>query len=172
MNDQAPQHFVAYHNVDVQERPLGRGVDGSFDTGKPKLPQKGDILWCFEGEGRPKQFRLVKRAVVSTRSGDGTARTTLGSCPICYSWHLRRSGYPIDFRPRASSNFFALCPQRDPRSTKRILPNIDVCIAQRRRAATAVGSENFQVRLVFFNTLLEDRLSINPASIRTAVDSN
>jgi hypothetical protein len=65
MNEQTPQHFVAYHNVDLQERPLQRGRDGSFDTKKAKLPQKGDILWCFEGEGRPKQFRLVKRAAVS-----------------------------------------------------------------------------------------------------------
>jgi hypothetical protein len=65
MNEQTQQHFVAYHNVDIQERPLWRGHEGSFDTNKPKLPQKGDILWCFEGEGRPKQFRLVKRALVS-----------------------------------------------------------------------------------------------------------
>ncbi|EHR03021.1 putative restriction endonuclease [Bradyrhizobium sp. WSM471] len=44
---------------------MWRGPDGWFDTTKPKLPQRGDILWCFEGEGRPAQFRLVKRAVVS-----------------------------------------------------------------------------------------------------------
>lgn len=37
------------------------------------LPRKGDVLWCFEGEGRPKIYRLVKRGVVSRseRSDEG-----------------------------------------------------------------------------------------------------
>jgi hypothetical protein len=65
MNEQTQQHFVGYHNVDVRGRALWRGREGWFDTGNRKLPKKGDILWCFEGEERPKRFRLVKRAVVS-----------------------------------------------------------------------------------------------------------
>lgn len=65
MNGQIQKHFVAYHNVDEQGAPLHRGRRGWFETNKPKLPQKGDVLWCFEGEGRPKEYRLVKRGVVS-----------------------------------------------------------------------------------------------------------
>jgi hypothetical protein len=74
MNEQAQPHFVAYHNIDIQDRPLWRGREGSFDTNKPVLPEKEDILWCFEGEGRTKQFRLVKRATISrSRKGrDGS----------------------------------------------------------------------------------------------------
>lgn len=65
MNGKIQQHFVAYHNVDEQGAQLRRGRRGSFETNKRKLPQKGDVLWCFEGEGRPKEYRLVKRGVVS-----------------------------------------------------------------------------------------------------------
>lgn len=65
MNETVSKHFIGYHSTDIQGRPMWRGPDGWFDTKKPKLPQRGDILWCFEGEGRPAQFRLVKRAVVS-----------------------------------------------------------------------------------------------------------
>jgi hypothetical protein len=59
------QHFVAYHNVDQRGAPLGRARSGWFETNKAGLPEKGDVLWCFEGKGRPKEFRLVKRALVS-----------------------------------------------------------------------------------------------------------
>lgn len=76
MNEQVQEHFVAYHNIDIQERPLSRGRVGSFETNKPVLPEKGDVLWCFEGEGRPKKFRLVKRAIVS-RSKKGRSGTVI-----------------------------------------------------------------------------------------------
>ncbi len=65
LSDKIQQHFVAYHNVDERGQALHRGRRGSFETNKPKLPQPGDVLWCFEGEGRPKEYRLVKRGVVS-----------------------------------------------------------------------------------------------------------
>jgi hypothetical protein len=65
MNETVAKHFIGYHSIDLQGRPMWRGPGGWFDTTKPKLPERGDILWCFEGEGRPAQFRLVKRAVVS-----------------------------------------------------------------------------------------------------------
>jgi hypothetical protein len=59
-------HFVAYHNVDERGSRLWRGEgSGSFETSKPSLPRKGDVLWCFEGEGRPKTFTLVKRGIVT-----------------------------------------------------------------------------------------------------------
>lgn len=63
--EKTQQNFVAYHNVDEQGSPLHRGRRGWFQTNKPTLPKKGDVLWCFEGEGRPKKYALVKRAVVS-----------------------------------------------------------------------------------------------------------
>lgn len=59
------QYFVAYHNVDQRGTLLGRGRSGRFETNKAGLPRKGDVLWCFEGKGRPKEYRLVKRAVIS-----------------------------------------------------------------------------------------------------------
>ncbi|WP_315792541.1 HNH endonuclease [Bradyrhizobium sp. SZCCHNRI1002] len=63
--DAPPQeHFVAYHNIDERGASLDRGRRGSFETRKPTLPRKGDVLWCFEGEGRPRDYRLVKRGVV------------------------------------------------------------------------------------------------------------
>jgi hypothetical protein len=58
-------HFVAYHNVDERGSQLWRGGSGAFETNKLSLPRKGDVLWCFEGEGRPKRFMLVKRGVVT-----------------------------------------------------------------------------------------------------------
>jgi HNH endonuclease len=73
MNEQSQQHFVAYHNADQRGAALWRGQRGSFETDKPVLPRKGDVLWCFEGQGRPKSYRLVKRGVVSRseRSDEG-----------------------------------------------------------------------------------------------------
>ena len=70
------QHFIAYHNVDQRGGPLSRARSGHFETNKPALPQRDDVLWCFEGEGRPKEFRLVKRALVarSDRSSGGHAQ--------------------------------------------------------------------------------------------------
>jgi hypothetical protein len=58
-------HFVAYHNIDERGSQLWRGGNGAFETNKSSLPRKGDVLWCFEGEGRPKRFTLVKRGVVT-----------------------------------------------------------------------------------------------------------
>lgn len=74
-NGKIPQNFVAYHNVDERGSPLHRGRRGWFQTNRPTLPRKGDVLWCFEGEGRPKKYALVKRAVVaiSERELDGTS---------------------------------------------------------------------------------------------------
>lgn len=74
-----PQHFIAYHNVDRRGAPLTRGRSGYFETNKAALPQKGDVLWCFEGKGRPKEYRLVKRAPV-TRSDRGSG----GSAQVRY----------------------------------------------------------------------------------------
>jgi HNH endonuclease len=65
MDTQTQDHFVAYHNIDQRGASLHRGRRGSFETNKPKLPKKGDVLWCFEGKGRPREYRLVKRSVVS-----------------------------------------------------------------------------------------------------------
>ncbi|MBP0112789.1 HNH endonuclease [Bradyrhizobium vignae] len=59
------QHFIAYHNVDQRGVALSRARSGYFETNKPTLPQKGDVLWCFEGKGRRKEYRLVKRALVA-----------------------------------------------------------------------------------------------------------
>jgi hypothetical protein len=59
------QHFVAYHNVDQRGSRLDRGRSGWFETNKPTLPKTGDVLWCFEGQGRPRQYWLVNRCVVS-----------------------------------------------------------------------------------------------------------
>jgi hypothetical protein len=61
------QHFAAYHNIAGQGGPLQRGRRGYWETNKSQLPRKGDVLWCFEGEGHPRRYRLVKRGVV-TRS--------------------------------------------------------------------------------------------------------
>src|SRR5262245_51161055 len=58
------KHFVAYHNTELRSASLDRGGVGSFETNKPLLPENGDVLWCFEGEGRPRQYRLVKRGIV------------------------------------------------------------------------------------------------------------
>ncbi len=69
-------HFVAYHNVDQRGAHLYlKGGRGSFETNKPALPHKGDVLWCFEGEGKPKRFRLVSRGVVTrtAKQADGSA---------------------------------------------------------------------------------------------------
>jgi HNH endonuclease len=65
MSEPTERHFVAYHNVEEQGRLLSRSENGYFETNKPALPQKGDVLWCFEGEGRPKHFRLVARGIVT-----------------------------------------------------------------------------------------------------------
>jgi hypothetical protein len=80
-NGTIQQHFVAYHNVDEQGTPLHRGLRGSFETNKPKLPQTGDVLWCFEGVGRPKEYRLVKRGVVSR-----SVKTSHGPSVIHYQY--------------------------------------------------------------------------------------
>ncbi|MGY0574198.1 HNH endonuclease [Bradyrhizobium sp. RDM12] len=61
------QHFAAYHNIAGQGGRLQRGRGGYWGTNKPQLPRPGDVLWCFEGEGYPRRYRLVKRAV-ATRS--------------------------------------------------------------------------------------------------------
>jgi len=65
MSEPFERHFVAYHNVEEQGHLLSRSENGYFETNKPALPQKGDVLWCFEGEGRPKHFRLVARGIVT-----------------------------------------------------------------------------------------------------------
>jgi hypothetical protein len=75
MSGAAERHFVAYHNVDERGAHLnskdGRGL---FETNKSALPRKGDVLWCFEGEGKPKRFRLVSRGVVTlmAKRSDGS----------------------------------------------------------------------------------------------------
>jgi predicted restriction endonuclease len=68
------QHFIAYHKADQRGVALSRARNGFFETNKPGLPEEGDVLWCFEGKGRPKEFRLVKRALVvrSDRSSIGS----------------------------------------------------------------------------------------------------
>lgn len=58
------RHFVAYHNSEMRGAELERDSRGSFETNKPVLPENGDVLWCFEGRGRPRQYRLVKRGIV------------------------------------------------------------------------------------------------------------
>jgi predicted restriction endonuclease len=76
MAEPAERHFVAYHNVDERGTHLySKNGRGSFETNKPALPRKGDVLWCFEGEGRPRRFRLVARGVVTrtTRQSDGSS---------------------------------------------------------------------------------------------------
>lgn len=75
----AVRHFVAYHNIDQRGVALSRARSGVFDTNKSGLPQKGDVLWCFEGAGRRlKEFRLVKRALIAgadrRASGDAQVR--------------------------------------------------------------------------------------------------
>jgi len=74
MMAQRPEtHFVAYHNVDERGSQLWRGANGAFETNKSSLPRKGDVLWCFEGKGRPKRFTLVKRGIVTriSKPSDG-----------------------------------------------------------------------------------------------------
>lgn len=70
----SPQHFIAYHNVDQRGVALSRARSGFFETNKPGLPQNGDVLWCFEGAGRRKEYRLVKRTLVvrSDRHSSGS----------------------------------------------------------------------------------------------------
>ena len=64
MGEDAPRHFVGYHNVDVQNGHLS-GDGGRFETNKSILPEKGDLLWCFEGERKPRRYRLITGGVVS-----------------------------------------------------------------------------------------------------------
>jgi hypothetical protein len=69
-------HFVAYHNVDQRGGHLNsKDGRGSFETNKTSLPRKGDVLWCFEGEGKPKRFHLVTRGIVTrtAKQSDGSA---------------------------------------------------------------------------------------------------
>lgn len=42
---------------------------------KAAKPRKGDVLWCIEGEGSPKKYRLATRGVVTrlTKHSDGTS---------------------------------------------------------------------------------------------------
>jgi hypothetical protein len=60
------KHFVAYHGVDERGWHLGSdGGRGCFETNKSALPSKGDVLWCFEGEGKPKRYQLMIRGIVT-----------------------------------------------------------------------------------------------------------
>lgn len=70
------RHFVAYHNFEKRGARLDRGSSGTFETNKPLLPERGDVLWCFEGQGRPRQIRLVKRGTV-LRSDKNVRATSL-----------------------------------------------------------------------------------------------
>jgi hypothetical protein len=73
---QVLKHFVAYHKVD-ERGALRSDKDGSgeFETNKAAKPRKGDVLWCIEGEGSPKKYRLATRGVVTrlTKHPDGTS---------------------------------------------------------------------------------------------------
>jgi hypothetical protein len=71
--DTPETHFVAYHNIDERGSQLWRGGSGTFETNKSSLPHRGDVLWCFEGHGRPRRFTLVNRGVVTrtTKPADG-----------------------------------------------------------------------------------------------------
>jgi hypothetical protein len=60
------KHYVAYHSVDERGSHLYiKGGNGVFETNKVALPIKGDVLWCFEGEGKPKRHQLMMRGVVT-----------------------------------------------------------------------------------------------------------
>jgi hypothetical protein len=71
----AEKHFVAYHSVDERGSHLNvRGGRGVFETNKSSLPSKGDVLWCFEGEGKPKHYQLIMRGIVTLiKKQDGEA---------------------------------------------------------------------------------------------------
>ena len=66
-------HFVAYHNSDERGPFNSPRKNGAFETRKRLLPKRGDFIWCFEGKGSPKQYRLMTVGAVtgSTKQRDG-----------------------------------------------------------------------------------------------------
>ena len=75
MTEPGEKHYVAYHSVDERGSHLNvRGGSGVFETNKSALPSKGDVLWCFEGEGKPKHYQLMMRGMVTrVKRQDGEA---------------------------------------------------------------------------------------------------
>jgi hypothetical protein len=69
------KHYVAYHSVDERGSHLHiKGGSGVFETNKASLPSKGDVLWCFEGQGKPKRYQLMIRGIVTRmKRKDGEA---------------------------------------------------------------------------------------------------
>jgi hypothetical protein len=105
---EAPRHFVAYHKVD-ERGPLLSDEDGGgrFETNKPSKPRKGDVLWCIEGEGSPKKFRLATRGMVARQTTDSD-----GTSILHYKAH-RRHGAALVPEAVSVSGLVRLWPQCD-----------------------------------------------------------
>jgi hypothetical protein len=118
----AESHFVAYHNADERGSQLWRGRTGAFETNKSSLPRKGDVLWCFEGEGRPKRFKLVTRGVVT-----GTTKPAKGPSLVHYETSSSIKPQQVNLLPWFSKLFqrqgsfgFGLNAIKDPGIVKQL----------------------------------------------------
>jgi hypothetical protein len=80
-------HYVAYHSVDERGWHIDSdGGRGCFETNKSALPSKGDVLWCFEGEGTPKRYKLMMRGIVTRiKRQDGEASLVYYRGPADFS---------------------------------------------------------------------------------------
>jgi hypothetical protein len=123
MTGLSEKHYVAYHSVDERGSHLNvRSGGGVFETNKSALPSKGDVLWCFEGEGKPKRYQLMMRGIVTriTRH-DGEASLVYYHGPADFS-QAEVTSFPwFEKLAKSQGSFsFGLNSIRDPEAVEEL----------------------------------------------------